>query len=191
MVKEIEAGPYKAKILMSVIIGSLSFLLPHNVLAWGGEGGGFGPYGYGGCGVFCGGGGAYYAGQQDAIYDHQQGNSYNPVGVCLPCHSQEYWDNFKQGYDTQWNTYQSQSQSQDQTSSQGASINIYGNNYGTASIGQSTNQGQTATQNPLQQLARVACGIVNCNPTIGPGPQSQLGGYGYGQGYEQGQYPPN
>jgi hypothetical protein len=56
----------------------------------------------------CGGGGtdAYKAGISDAVYDHQNGLSYNPIGNCLSCHSPDYWNNFRQGYEHQWNTYQ-------------------------------------------------------------------------------------
>ena len=49
--------------------------------------------------------GAYCAGQQDAIYDHQNQLQYQPYGQCLPCHSQEYWNNFREGYDQQWSSY--------------------------------------------------------------------------------------
>jgi len=60
----------------------------------------------------CGGGGtdAYSAGISDAIYDHQNGLSYNPIGNCLSCHSPDYWNNFRQGYQQQWDTYQNTQQ---------------------------------------------------------------------------------
>jgi hypothetical protein len=58
----------------------------------------------------CGGGGyennylqganGYNAGISDAVYDHNNGLAYNPVGNCLPCHSQVYWDGFRHGHDT-------------------------------------------------------------------------------------------
>jgi hypothetical protein len=64
----------------------------------------------------------YFAGQQDAIYDHDNNLAYNPIGECLPCHSELYWSNFHAGYDHQWNSYQVQE------STQRTSINIYGNN---------------------------------------------------------------
>jgi len=54
--------------------------------------------------------GGYNAGLADAVYDHNNNLQYNPVGNCLSCHSQDYWNNFKQGYDTQWKTYQSSQQ---------------------------------------------------------------------------------
>lgn len=143
------------KILFSVTIGSLVFLLPHSVLAWDGDqGGGYGQYGqdsgYGGCGGYC-------AGQQDAQYDLQNNQQYQPVGQCLPCHSDYYWHNFHQGYDSYWTSHQSQSM--------GSSININGNNNYV-----SVNQNQQ--QNPLQQLAHLACGLVNC--------QNNQGGYNNG-----------
>jgi hypothetical protein len=124
----------------------------NHVYAWGG-GCGWGGC-YHGCGYGCDGiySNAYYAGEQDAIYDHDNGQSYNPIGQCLPCHSDFYWQNFHQGYDHQWQTYQSQE------SNQGSSINIYGNNNYV-----STNQYSNQQQNPLQQLSHVVCGFVNCN----------------------------
>ena len=64
----------------------------------------------------------YYAGQQDAIYDHDNNLAYNPIGQCLSCHSELYWNAFHHGYEQQWNSYQNQE------STQGTSINIYGNN---------------------------------------------------------------
>jgi hypothetical protein len=64
----------------------------------------------------------YYAGIQDAIYDRDNNLAYDPIGQCLPCHSELYWSNFHAGYNHQWNSYQAQE------STQGTSINIYGNN---------------------------------------------------------------
>jgi hypothetical protein len=49
----------------------------------------------------------YNAGISDAVYDHDNGLAYNPL-TCLPCHSQVYWDGFRHGCDTQWNSYQVQ-----------------------------------------------------------------------------------
>lgn len=158
-----KVGPYEAKIIFSLMIGPLIFLLPHNVLAWGGEEGGvdYGPsgygYGYGGCGGYC-------AGQQDAQYDLSNNYQYQPYGSCLPCHSPDYWANFKLGYDHYWN----ENSGQQQQSTQGASIVINGNN-NYASIGQTS--GQT-NQNPLQQLAHTVCGWINCNNN-GPQPYQQ------------------
>jgi hypothetical protein len=121
-----------------------------SVYAWDGGGGGGGyfypqPYSNG-----------YSAGIADAVYDHDNNLQYNPVGQCLPCHSPQYWQNFREGYDQQWNTYTSQTQ--EQKSTQGASINIYGNN-NYASIGQSNNQGQSATVNPLRTLSQGLCNL--------------------------------
>lgn len=122
--------------------------------------GGYGPSwsgGGGGCGGFgCGSG--YFAGQQNAVYDLQNNLQYQPTGSCLPCHSEGYWNNFKQGYDQIWNNHQSQE------STQGSSININGNNNYVE-----TNQNQQ--QNPLQQLARTVCGFINCQNN-----QEQQGG---------------
>lgn len=109
--------------------------------------GGYGPggCGWGNCGNYggqpvCG---AFCAGEQDAQFDLQNNLQYNPIGQCIPCHSDEYWTNFHEGYDHQWNTYQSQE------SNQGSSINIYGNNNYV-----STNRYSNQQQNPLQQLAQ-------------------------------------
>lgn len=139
------------KIFISLMIGSCILLLPQNVLAWDGEDGYNGQYGqgygYGGCGGYC-------AGQQDAAYDVQNNLQYQPQGSCLPCHSDDYWNNFKQGYDSYWNQHQEQSQ--------GSSININGNN-------NYVSVNQYAQQNPLQQLAHLACGVLNCNQQQGSG----------------------
>jgi hypothetical protein len=87
----------------------------------------------------------YNAGISDAVYDHDNGLAYNPVGQCLPCHSQVYWDGFHQGYDTQWNSYQVQTQNTDQRVNN--YIQVWGNNnYVNTETGQSSNQGQD--QNP-------------------------------------------
>jgi hypothetical protein len=96
---------------------------------------------------------AYQAGISDAVYDHQQNLAYNPIGSCVPCHSQNYWDNFHQGYDHQWQSYQTQE------STQGSSINVI--NSPNAYV--NTNQVSGQQQNPLQQLGHLACNIVNCN----------------------------
>ena len=135
-----------------------------SVYAWDG---GYGPggCGWGNCGNYggqpvCG---AFCAGEQDAQYDLQNNLQYNPIGQCLPCHSDEYWTNFHEGNDHQWNTYQSQE------SNQGSSINIYGNNNYV-----STNQYSNQQQNPLQQLAHTVCGWINCNQP----PHPQQTGWG-------------
>ncbi len=108
----------------------------------------------------------YQAGVSDAIYDYQNGGVYNPVGSCLPCHSQDYWNDFHQGYDHQWGSYQSQD------STQGTWVNVINSPGAYVSTNQESNQ----QQNPLQQLAHVACGLLNCQQ--GPGYQ---GGYGPGE----------
>lgn len=134
-----------------MMLGPLVFLLPHMAYAWGEDGGGTD---YGCCGgqsqTYGNGCGGYCAGQQDAQYDIQNNLQYQPQGQCLPCHSDGYWNNFRQGYDSYWNQHQEQSQ--------GSSINI--NNSPGAYV--SVNQYQQ--QNPLQQLAHLACGVLNCQP---------------------------
>jgi len=82
----------------------------------------------------------YQAGIADAQYDHQNNLVYNPYPAC--CHSQIYSDDFKRGYDEQWNTYQSQEQQTDQHT------NIYINNSPGAyvSTAQNSNQGQDQSQ---------------------------------------------
>jgi hypothetical protein len=82
---------------------------------------------------------AYQAGIADAQYDHDQGLVYNPFPQC--CHSELYRHAFQEGYDQQWNTYQSQEQQTDQDT------NIYvngNNNY--INTAQSSNQGQSQEQ---------------------------------------------
>jgi len=49
----------------------------------------------------------YVAGQQDAVYDSTHGLAYHPMAAC--CHSDDYDQQFAQGYNTDWNQYQSQS----------------------------------------------------------------------------------
>jgi hypothetical protein len=96
--------------------------------------------------------GGYNAGIADAVYDHQNNLAFNPVGSCIPCHGQDYWNNFRSGYDDKWNSFQSQD------SNQMTKININGNNnYVT------TNQESNQRQSPLQQLTHTVCGIINCN----------------------------
>lgn len=102
----------------------------------------------GGCGAYC-------AGERDAVYDLQNNLQYQPYGSCLPCHSEEYWHNFRQGYDHKWNSYQSQE------TNQGSSISIYGNNNYVSTIQASSQQ-----QSPLQQLAHTVCGLINCNQPL-------------------------
>jgi hypothetical protein len=81
--------------LVLLVAFGLSTATTENVLAWGDWGGGFlqpGPGAYSN---------GFYAGQQDAIYDHDNNLVYNPVGTCIPCHSELYWHAFHQGYDAQ------------------------------------------------------------------------------------------
>ncbi|MGC2570186.1 MAG: hypothetical protein WA364_01650 [Candidatus Nitrosopolaris sp.] len=87
-----------------ILLLGLTIANINQAFAWGWNGGG--PYES-----------AYNAGTADAVYDHQNGLAYNPVGSCLPCHSPQYWNNFHQGYDAQWNTYQEQT----------IYVNIHGN----------------------------------------------------------------
>jgi hypothetical protein len=84
----------------TLIIAALPLLLlgvaaTNRAFAWAGDWG----YRQPGPGAYENG---YYAGISDAVYDHDNGLVYNPVGQCLPCHSQVYWDGFHHGYDTQW-----------------------------------------------------------------------------------------
>jgi len=48
-------------------------------------------------------GNGYYAGQQDAIYDHDHNLVYNPQPQVNVYHPVGYADQFRQGYDNQWN----------------------------------------------------------------------------------------
>lgn len=135
------------KIILTIIVGTFFLVLPQSALVWGWDQGEqpysspTSSYGSYGCGGYC-------AGEQDAQYDLQNNQQYQPQGSCLPCHSPDYWNNFRQGYDHYWNQHQEQNQ--------GASVNIYGNN-------NYVSMNQYQTQNPLQQLAHLACGFLNCN----------------------------
>jgi hypothetical protein len=152
-----------------VLLTAVSVAQKQSVYAWDGGGGYFYPQPYSN---------GYSAGIADAAYDHDNNLQYNPVGQCLPCHSSLYWNGFRQGYDNQWNTYTSQDQQQKST--QGATINIYGNNYGTASIGQSNTQGQSALSGLPHLIGQGLCHLglsSNCAYAQGYG-QSEGGGYG-------------
>jgi hypothetical protein len=59
---------------------------------------------------------------------------------------------------------------QEQASTQGATINIYGNNYGSASIGQSNTQGQSATAGLPQLIGLCHLGITQSCGGGGSGP---------------------
>jgi hypothetical protein len=120
-------------------------LIPHNALAWD-----FGPWfdGFHHWGLFSnndnyvygqpgsGYNNGYYAGQQDAIYDHDNNLVYNPYPQC--CHSELYRHMFQEGYDQQWNTYQSQ----EQNTNQHTNIYVNGNN-NYINTAQCSNQGQS------------------------------------------------
>ena len=88
-----------------------SLTITNQALAWGGDGY-WGHWNEGGscCGDPGIGSDGYSAGIADAVYDHQNGLTYNPIGNCLSCHSADYWNNFRQGYQHQWDTYQNTQQ---------------------------------------------------------------------------------
>jgi len=111
----------------------------------GGRGYGPGPYTNG-----------YSAGISDAVYDHDNNLQYNPIGQCLSCHSQVYWDGFHQGYDKQWNIYQSTSQS----------TNIYINNSPGAYVNTDQNSGQSSGSNPNPSSS--GCGWGGPGPGLDP-----------------------
>ena len=142
------------KLLLLVTVPLVLLLLTntHNAFAWD-----FGPFsgfqgfqGFHHWGLFSNGQseafgcGAYCQGQRDAIYDHDNGYQYNPVGQCIPCHSEFYWHNFHQGYDAQWSQYQSQNTEQN--------TNVYVNNSPGAYVNTAQNsnqeQGQSQEQGP-------------------------------------------
>jgi hypothetical protein len=85
--------------------------ITNQALAWGSDGY-WGHWNEGGscCGDTGIGSDGYNAGIADAVYDHQNGLAYNPIGNCLLCHSPDYWNNFRQGYQHQWDTYQNTQQ---------------------------------------------------------------------------------
>ena len=93
-------------VIPSVLLGSGLTATARNH-AWGEDWGSYGGYPRAGPGAYSLG---YSGGISDAVYDHDNSLAYNPVGNCLPCHSQIYWNGFHHGYDTQWNTYQSTQQ---------------------------------------------------------------------------------
>ena len=118
-------------IMLAVIsLLGLTALGTNQALAWGGDGhwghqwfnrGYWGHWNEGGsccdsdqgnpcCGIAGIGSDGYNAGIADAIYDHQNGLAYNPIGNCLSCHSPDYWNNFRQGYQHQWDNYQNTQQ---------------------------------------------------------------------------------
>jgi len=104
----------------------------------------------------------YSTGIADAVYDHSNGLAYNPVGQCLPCHSELYWNGFHEGYDKQWNTYNYQS------TNQGTSINIYGNgNY--VNTDQNSAQSSSPPELPAFPIKQGLCGSFGCE-SGGPDP---------------------
>ncbi len=139
--------------MLTVILLGLTALTTNHALAW--------PEGCDRCGENIGLGeppgpqsydNGWQAGLQDAIYDHDNSLSYNPVGSCYSCHSELYWSGFHGGYDQQCGSYQFQQ------SSQGASINVI--NSPGAYV--STNQYSNQQQNPLQGLGHSVCEFSNC-----------------------------
>jgi len=91
------------------------------------------------------------AGEQEAIYDHENQIAYNPYPQS--CQSDIYQNAFHEGYDQQWQSYQSQK------STQGESVNVVNSPGAYVSVNQNSEQ----QQNPLQQLAHTVCGFINCN----------------------------
>jgi hypothetical protein len=151
----------------NIIIAALLLLLgiagvgtTNQVLAWNGDGccgphWGVGDYQQPGSGPEAYQNG-WYAGQQDAIYDHTNNLQYNPQGQCLPCHSELYWNGFHEGYDKQWNNYQSTSQS----------TNVYINNSPGAYVNTDQNSGLDSSPPPLGQAF---CGSLGCGDPGGSG----------------------
>ena len=120
--------------------------------------------------------GGYYAGQQDAIYDHDHNLVYNPQPQQVNIyHPAGYDEQFRQGYDNQWNSYQSQSSSVYINNSPGARVNV--------------DQSAGSNEGPQQQQSEpIGCGFVKqcVNPCsgngpcgVGPGPCSGDFGCGY------------
>ena len=145
-------------ILLAAAIPLMFLLVPHSAFAWDWGSPLFGlglgkPYNNGyqgfhhwslnnyGQGLGESGLGCYAScqGQRDAIYDHDNNLVYNPYPQC--CHSEYFRQAFHEGYDNQWNTYQSQEQNSNQHT------NIYINN----SPGAYVNTEQTSGQNQEQE----------------------------------------
>jgi hypothetical protein len=82
----------------------------------------------------------YSAGVGDVIYDHDNNLQYNPIGQCLSCHSELYWNGFHEGYDKQWNSYNYQLTREQ--------VSIYGNNN---YVNTDQNSGQSSSPSPLGQ----------------------------------------
>jgi len=74
------------------------------------------------------------AGEQEAIYDHENQIAYNPYPQS--CQSDVYQHAFHEGYDRQWNSYQSQE------STQGASVNVVNSPGAYVSVNQNSEQQQ-------------------------------------------------
>ena len=149
-------------ILLAAAIPLMFLLVPHSAFAWDWGSPLFGlglgqPYnngyqgfhhwslnnygqGLGESGLGCD---ANCQGQRDAIYDHDNNLVYNPYPQC--CHSEYFRQAFHEGYDNQWNTYQSQEQNSNQHT------NIYINNSPNAYVNtaQSNNQEQDQSQEQL------------------------------------------
>jgi hypothetical protein len=145
----------------TLILAALPLLttltITNQALAWGGDCY-WGHWNQGGscCGDPGIGSDGYNAGIADAVCDHENNLVYNPIGNCLPCHSQDYWNNFRQGYEHQWNTYQSTHQ----TVNNYVTVNGNGNDV-------NINNRQNSDQSSLneQQPSEGCCGWNN-----GPGP---------------------
>jgi len=95
----------------------------------------------------------YKAGIADAVYDHQNNLSYHPLGNCLPCHSQEYWNNFREGYQHQWDTYQSTHQ----TVNNYVTVNGNGND---VNINNHQSSDQLSSQEPWNSQPQGCCGVT-------------------------------
>ena len=89
----------------------------------------------------------------DATYDHQNGLTYNPIGNCLSCHSPDYWNNFREGYQHQWDTYQSTHQ----TVNNYVTVNGNGND---VNINNHQSSDQLSSQEPWNGQPQGCCGVT-------------------------------
>jgi len=123
-------------------------------------------------------GNGYYAGQQDAIYDHDHNLVYNPQPQVNVYHPVGYADQFRQGYDNQWNSYQSQTSSVYINNSPGPSVRVGQNAANNQGPSITTNDqptggcgftNQCVLQNTNPSPCSDSCILQNANPgLVGP-----------------------
>ena len=104
-------------------------------------------------------------GQQDAVYDSTHGLAYHPMAAC--CHSDDYNQQFAQGYNAEWNQYQSQS----------ANVNVENSPGAVVSVNQKSNQDQisrcgnhcpcSGSCDSGSSCSSDSCGVWSCDSGYG------------------------